>query len=300
MMPPTCSENNIAQKTAVVVTTYNPEMLDFGKNLASYAAQVGSVIVCDNSDGSHAKEDIQRLVGTMPNAQLLCFNENLGIAEAQNRGIRLAAAQGATYFIEMDQDSSLPGDYVERIIRSYQYLIDAGHAVGGVGPVAVSAKDGAYYHGVKEPQGLMKVEKTLSSGFFFSLEAFKAVGDKDSDLFIDYVDWDWCWRSNVKGLGIFVDTELAMQHMLGEGHRKILFFSVGMPAPIRHYYQYRNGLYMLTRRHVPLRWKFERAVILILKLPVYMFFSERGKARRAYIVKAFRDVMSGKKGRLVD
>jgi len=39
---------------------------------------------------------------------------------------------------------------------------------------------------------------------------------------------------------------------------------------------------------------------LMLKLPVYMFFSERGKARRAYIVKAFRDVMSGKKGRLVD
>lgn len=300
MIPPKFTENNIALQTAIVVTTYNPEMLSFSENLACYAAQAGSVVVCDNSDVSSVKEEIERLLDTIPNAILLCFNENLGIAEAQNRGIKLAASQGAAYFIEMDQDSSLPADYVERIIRSYQYLIDAGHAVGGVGPVAVSAKDGAYYHGVKEPKGLMRVEKTLSSGFFFSLEAFKAVGDKDSDLFIDYVDWDWCWRSNVKGLGVFVDTELTMQHMLGEGHRKILFFSVGMPAPIRHYYQYRNGLYMLTRRHVPLRWKFERAVILLLKLPVYMFFSERGKARRAYIVKAFKDVASGKKGRLAD
>ena len=123
MISPKFSENNIAQKTAIVVTTYNPEMLDFSKNLASYAAQVGSVIVCDNSDASSAKEDIKRLLETIPNAALLCFNENLGIAEAQNRGIRLAASLGATYFIEMDQDSSLPGDYVERIIRSYQYLI---------------------------------------------------------------------------------------------------------------------------------------------------------------------------------
>lgn len=291
---------SFAAETALIVTVYNPDLNELELNLRSYIDQVNHVIVCDNSDNSIISLEIQCLLGSFPKAQLLCFNENLGIAEAQNRGIKLAASQGATYFIEMDQDSSLPANYVERIIRSYQYLIDAGHAVGGVGPVAVSAKDGAYYHGVKEPKGLMKVEKTLSSGFFFSLEAFDAVGDKDSDLFIDYVDWDWCWRSNVKGLGVFVDTELTMQHMLGEGHRKILFFSVGMPAPIRHYYQYRNGLYMLTRRHVPLRWKFERAVILLLKLPVYMFFSERGKARRAYIVKAFKDVVSGKKGRLAD
>lgn len=291
---------SFAANTALIVTVYNPNLNELELNLRSYIDQVNHVIVCDNSDNAVMGLEIQCLLGSFPNVQLLCFNENLGIAEAQNRGIKLAASKGATYFIEMDQDSSLPADYVERIIRSYQYLIDAGYAVGGVGPVAVSAKDGAYYHGVKEPKGLMRVEKTLSSGFFFSFEAFKAVGDKDSDLFIDYVDWDWCWRSNAKGLGIFVDTELTMQHMLGEGHRKILFFSVGMPAPIRHYYQYRNGLYMLTRRHVPLRWKLERAVILLLKLPLYMFFSERGKTRRAYIVKAFRDVASGKKGRLDD
>lgn len=79
-----------------------------------------------------------------------------------------------------------------------------------MGPVAVSAKDGAHYHGVKEPQGLMKVEKTLLQVFSFAWRYLK-VGDKDSDLFIDYADWDWCWRSNVVA-GIFVDTELAMAH----------------------------------------------------------------------------------------
>ncbi|TWR94138.1 glycosyltransferase family 2 protein [Pseudomonas saxonica] len=294
------SPKDVAKYTAVIVTTYNPDVVEFKKNLESYCTEVASVIVCDNSDKDDLKQELDKLLTVFPNVQLLCFNQNLGIAEAQNRGIELAASQGAKYFVEMDQDSSLPVDYIVRIIRSYQYLIKAGHSVGGVGPVAASALDGAYYHSRKQSCGLIKVEKTLSSGFFFSLEAYQRVGGKDSDLFIDYVDWDWCWRSNALGMNIFVDTELVMQHMLGEGHKKILFFSVGMPAPIRHYYQYRNGLYMLANKYAPFRWKLERVVILLLKLPVYMFFSGSGKSRRSYIAKAIKDAISGKKGRLVD
>jgi rhamnosyltransferase len=38
----------------------------------------------------------------------------------------------------------------------------------------------------------------LSSGFFYSREVIEKIGLKNEDLFIDLVDWEWCWRARSK------------------------------------------------------------------------------------------------------
>lgn len=286
-----------APEVSVIVTAYNPELRSFGKNLSSYVNQVAQVVICDNSDNASVQQQVRDEVLKFANAVYLPMGGNIGIAAAQNRGVDYAIAHGYEYFIEIDQDSSLPQGYVEKIAQSHARLVQDGERVAGIGPIAVRA-DGFVYDGHGKTTQVVVVDKTLSSGFFFSRKAYEEVGPKDEALFIDYVDWEWCWRARYRGMKVYVDPGSAITHMLGNGHRKILGFQVGLPAPIRHYYQYRNGFYMLKRRYVPLSWRMKRLVIMLAKMPLYAFWVGDGQARRKYIWKALSDVIAGKDGKL--
>ena len=288
---------NSKQNTSIVVTTYNPEVESLEKNLISYASQAGVVLICDNSDILSIQRSIENLITKFVNVTLLSMNGNQGIAIAQNHGIKYAIDKGFEYFIEVDQDSSFPPDYVAKISDSYFNLIGNGESVAGLGPLAVRA-DGFVYNGNKELAHIICVDKTLSSGFFFPKSSFQIVGPKDESLFIDYVDWEWCWRSKSYGLNVFIDTNLRIEHMLGSGHIKTLNFYVGLPAPIRHYYQFRNAFYLFFRGYIPVAWRIKRVFINIIKLPIYSFFVGDSKLRRKYIFKAFKDVVAKKTGKI--
>ncbi|MGS0742065.1 glycosyltransferase [Glaciimonas sp. GG7] len=287
----------LIRKVAIIVTAYNPEINSFRRNIESYAHQVGLVLVCDNSDILEKKKEIESFVDIFGNFFILPMNGNKGIAAAQNYGLDYAINNGYEYFIEIDQDSTLPTDYVEKIIKSYLKLIADNVAVAGIGPLAIR-DDGYIYDGHKKQNNVIRVDKTLSSGFFFPKSSFEIVGPKDESLFIDYVDWEWCWRSKKFGLDVFVDTNLEIQHMLGSGHKKFLFLNVGLPAPIRNYYQYRNSFYLFFRRYIPLSWRIKRVVVNIVKLPIYCFFVGDGRLRRIYIYKAFKDVFKNASGKI--
>ena len=285
------------QSTSIIVTTYNPDLESLNRNLTSYAYQVGLVLICDNSDDLIIQQTIKALAIKFANVTCLSMDGNQGIAFAQNHGIQYAIEKGCEYFLEVDQDSSFPPDYVVKVIDSYFKLIANGESVAGLGPLAVRA-DGYIYDGYKNLAHIVRVDKTLSSGFFFPRSSFEVVGPKDESLFIDYVDWEWCWRSKGYGLNVFVDTNLRIVHMLGSGHKKIFCFDVGLPAPIRHYYQFRNSIYLFFRSYIPIGWRIKRVFVNLFKLPIYSFLVGEGKLRRKYICMAFKDAASKKTGKI--
>nr|WP_312971298.1 glycosyltransferase [Pseudomonas sp.] len=281
--------SSMSEATAVILTTYNPDILLLKENLESYVCQVGGVVVCDNTDNKDFSFQIKELCLTYGNTVYISMEGNKGIAFAQNKGVEMAISLGYDYFIEVDQDSKLCEDFVSKIIKTYLLLTSNNLSVAGVGPVAVSKEQGFVYHGYKCDSGIQMVDKTLSSGFFFSKQAYQLVGTKDESLFIDLVDWDWCWRARGKSLNVVVDTSIKIEHMLGSGHNSIFGCRVGMPAPIRLYYQYRNSIYMLSKAHVPLKWKLSRIGVLVLKVPYYLFFANKRLERMRFI---FNGVLS--------
>ncbi|UPQ81326.1 glycosyltransferase [Pseudomonas knackmussii] len=282
----TCS---VSEATAIILTTYNPCFAALKDNLESYICQVGRVVLCDNSDNEAAASQIEAVCSGYESAIYLSMGGNKGIAAAQNAGIELAISLGYQYFIEIDQDSKLGEGYVSGIVETYLLLASNGLPIAGVGPIAVSKEQDFVYHGYKHDSGIHFSDKTLSSGFFFSKCAYQLVGGKDEGLFIDLVDWDWCWRARSKFLYVAVDTSVRIEHMMGDGHKKILGYKVGLPAPIRLYYQYRNSLYLLSKPHVPFGWKVKRVIILAVKIPYYYFCTDRRAERVSYI---FRGVLS--------
>lgn len=291
--------NSIAEATAIILTTYNPCSSSLKENLGSYVFQVGRIIVCDNTDNEAIALQVKQACSDYGNVIYLSMEGNRGIAYAQNKGIEFAISLGCNYFIEMDQDSKLGESFVSDITKTYSLLISNNLSIAGVGPVAVSKEQGFIYHGYEWDSGVYMVDKTLSSGFFFSKHAYRLVGGKDELLFIDLVDWDWCWRARSKSLNVVVDTSIKIEHMLGDGHKDVLGFKVGLPAPVRLYYQYRNSIYMLSKTHVPFVWKLKRVGILILKVPYYLIFANRRLERLGYIfdglISAFKKNMGALK-----
>lgn len=282
----------------IVLTTYNPEPNVLLENLQSYAGQVKFVVITDNSDSTSKRFEVLQVAGRFDNVVVNAMLTNAGIATAQNVGIQKAKDLGGDFVIEMDQDSMLPPGYVDDLVCRHSELTAKGVRVGGIGPLAVRKGSDEVYDGISRSGDVIEVEYTLSSGFLMRFDAIDAVGLKNEDLFIDFVDWEWCWRSRERGYRIFIDTTLEISHMLGDGHKRILGQSIGMPSPIRHYYQFRNFIYLLGKPFVPGRWKFKYSVIMLAKLCLIPLCFDRKMKRLSFAVTGIKDAIRGAWGKI--
>jgi rhamnosyltransferase len=64
-----------------------------------------------------------------------------------------------------------------------------------------------------------------------------------------------------------------------------------VPAPYRHYFQFRDTLRLLTFRHVPLYSKVRLGALLPPKFLVYPFILDRGVERVGWMLKGIRDFL---------
>ncbi|MCT7537431.1 glycosyltransferase family 2 protein [Aliarcobacter butzleri] len=282
----------------IIVVAYNPNVDELKNNIDTYYEQSDFVILVDNSTSIEISTSVIDTFKAYNNMYIITLGNNYGIAYAQNIGIKYAIEKGYRYFIEMDQDSKLPEKYVDHIYNSYVELQKISNKIAGIGPIAFNKKDNSQYHSRNSNSEIIEVDKTLSSGFFCSLEAINIVGFKNEDLFIDLVDWEWCWRAKGLGYKTYVDTTLKLPHMLGEGHKNFLFFKLGIPAPIRHYYQYRNALLLNKMNHVPIKWKIKRILIHLFKPIFFLCFYDKRIERIKYIIKGVKDGILGRSGKI--
>lgn len=289
----------MTDKVAIIAVTFNPDINDLTHNIFSYVNQTTLIIIVDNSTDIIVQNMITEEFKKYENIIVLTLGNNYGIAKAQNIGFQYAIDNGYDYFIEMDEDSQLPNYYVENIYNSYLDIISLDKSVAGIGPIAVNKKDNSSYHDRDTSDKIIEVEKTLSSGFFTSRKALEKIGFKDENLFIDLVDWEWCWRAKSKGYKVFVDTQLKIPHLLGDGHKNFYFFKIGIPSPVRHYYQYRNSLLLLSKPYVPFQWKIKRLLIHSIKPLFFIIFYDKKLKRLKYIFKGIQDAISKKSGKII-
>lgn len=274
---------NIIDQTCALVITYNPEINQFLKNLDIISKEFKKVFIIDNSTNeiildSHLK--------TYLKLSYIKIGRNIGIAEAQNIGIKEAKVAGFAYICEFDQDTLIPEGFAHSIINSYFFIrknIDEN--IIGVSP-SINAHNS---HSMP-----IKVSYTLSSGFFYSIETIDLIGYKQSDLFIDLVDWLWCMKATHQGKTIYQLPYLKLKHSLGEGRLTFL----GIPKPFRHYYAFRNYIYTIKLDYVPLSWKLKYFLINLSKIIIYPFIMDNGFLRLKFMLKGIFDGLRGKMGEI--
>lgn len=263
-----------------IVVLYNPNLERFQESLLQVAKQVDKVILIDNSFQRIAPTFFQS-VGEMVSEKIeyVFNNSNWGVAKAQNFGLKWACSRQADFVIIFDQDSRPDDGMVDQLVADYCTLVKNGHRISAIGPNPINQETDKQYRprlrsrkcfvGLPE---VLNVSEIISSGSLIPVSVIPLVGYMDENLFIDGVDHEWCWRAGRIGYTCAISTRTKLQHMLGEGDRKIFGIRVAISSPVRVYYQYRNYFYLARKSYVPNYWKINNAIKYLIKFFYYPIF----------------------------
>lgn len=276
---------SLAPRVAAIYTTYHPDD-GFRERIRHVVEHCALTIVVDNTPGGHVftADQTDGLI-------LLQDGANKGLGAALNAGLDEALRHGCDAVVLFDQDSSPGPDFIESLIRG---LVVAGpRAI--VGPLLVDdAETRIDIPAEPSPQGapaLDEVTCIATSGMCFWLEALKPTDRFTEDFFLDFVDFDWCWRLRKQGWRVCRLRSLPMPHRLGLAQRRFLGLTYHVPAPFRHYFQFRDTLKLATRRYVPLYSRLRLTAILLPKLIIYPFLLDRGLERFHWMLRGIRDAV---------
>jgi rhamnosyltransferase len=225
-------------KVAAVVVLYNPE-LNVLSNINSYLEQVDKLFVVDNSD--KINESVPEKISLLQKTEYISNKTNLGIAAALNIGAKKAVDEGYDYLLTMDQDSKAAPSMVSTIRECFS--IDPKIAV--VSPVLYQPEGRNINY--KSVRPCKQVFTAWTSGNLLDLNMFKLSGGFNEDLFIDYVDHEFCLRLNKMGYKIYVCNKTQLIHNLGKIEEINLLFRKVYPtnhSAIRLYYRTRNRFYV--------------------------------------------------------
>jgi rhamnosyltransferase len=221
--------------------------------------QADEVIVIDNSSDEEARQRIKEL-SSRQRVSLVLNEGNEGLGRALNQGMRHSAERGYIWTLLLDDDSVLSDGMIAEMMRSYHNCsADAREAVAAIVPAVYDKDMNEYIPSVVTTKTLNRKLDSLSgdafvhfhitSGTLLKNEIIKKVGLMNERLFIDYIDFDYCFRILEQGYKILLSGNAVLYHALGRG-RELLGFQFREHTPLRVYYQSRNRLYTM--------WKYGR------------------------------------------
>lgn len=257
--------NNIG----VVIVTFNPDV----KLLTSKLTRLGNnitIAIVDNTQ-DETISIVQNNVIYIP------LHENTGIANAQNEGVRHLLKHSCSHIVFFDQDSDFSEDYVIQMVYEYNRIEAMYTNLFCLGPRVINKSSGEEYRSVihtenKADNGFIQKREIISSGSCVSVAKLKQVGLMATALFIDYVDFELCWRAEAQGYVCGITVRITLQHKVG--YRELHFpkgYNVIISAPFRYFYQYRNYLWLLNKSYVPLTWKTNTGGKLLLRILYFPF-----------------------------
>jgi rhamnosyltransferase len=230
---------------AAVVVTYHPGSVVL-ENMRRLSEQIDQIFVVDNYSAG-ASAQVVEAVEKLPGIKVIRNASNLGIASGLNIGIREALKTGVDWIANFDQDSAITADYFKNLLHAYELCPEA-KCVGMVVPLGWSAPIAKVMR-IGAPVWSF-VMGANTSGSLIKSEVIRKVGLYDDELFIDFVDMDYCLRMKKHGFKVLKAMQVVLHHELGSKQtRKVLGVKISFRdhTAWRYYYMMRNRLLMYRR-----------------------------------------------------
>ena len=256
-------------KVGVVIVVFHPNALELQNKLKHLGADV-IIAVVDNTP-------VKEISIAQSNVTYIPLHENTGIANAQNQGIGSLMERGCSHIVFFDQDSDFTEDFVRSMVSEYIRISAIRPNLFLLGPRVLNKTSGEQYRSVVHTEaaadcGFVLKREIISSGSCVSVDRLREVGKMDARLFIDYVDFEHCWRANDKGFVCGVTDNVVLPHKVGSRElRSPRGYRVIISAPFRYYYQYRNWLWLCRRSYVPRQWKLNTGVKFMARILYFPF-----------------------------
>lgn len=291
----------------VVTVTYQPDFEKLARQCDALDPELSWVLVDNGSSAGHVAF-IEQLIVRRGNARLLRNETNTGLAAALNQGV---AALGSDFVLLLDQDSEPLGGAIKALVEGYLQLDAAGCGVACVGPELLDESTGGS-HGFHQMKRGLWVRKYPSpgetapvpcanlngSGTLVRVSYFREMSGLTESLFIDHVDTDWAFRVLHQGSQLYGIPGARFVHSMGE--EGIRFWVLGWHvwprrSPARHYYLFRNTVFLLKARYVPRVWKFWAVIKMLLTIAVY---AACDRSRFEHLRKMCKGICHGLSGQM--
>lgn len=214
------------------------------------------------------------------------LHNNLGIGYAQNIGIKYAINHGFNYIVFFDQDSDVLNLRIDKIISDFEELRTIDNQTIAMGLLPVNQENNRIYKNTAlfSPQGFARVEGLISSSTVVFVDSLMKVGVMDESLFIDLVDFDWCWRATQAGFHLYITNRQILNHSVGSTAFMIGGVQFVKSAPLRYFYRYRNTLWLCRKKYVPNKWKWKNLLKIPFEMIIILIYNVY-KGKRVIILK---------------
>ena len=251
-------------KILCVIVIYEPNYKILKKNIQILKNQVNKILLVNNG----------KKIANIESSKIeqIYFNANLGIATAQNIGVDYAEKHRFDFCMFSDQDTYFQKNYISEAQKIYKKfypknkifalcpnLFDRNKKKlsGFTGRRGFFKKN--YNYEIKNlsesAPNFIKITEAMSSGMIINLKILKKICYYREDFFLDWIDFEICWRAVKNGYYILGLPKIIGSHFLGKYNIKILGNIYHVHEVFRIYYIIRNGIYISFYNKIFTLWK---------------------------------------------
>ena len=178
-----------------------------------------TILIYDNTPGGQD-------AGMLPSGVLYKPDTtNAGLAAAYNYALKVANEKGYSWLLTLDQDTTLPADFMRKLIDTIK-LASPLETVAAIVPIVSSdgriispcipSRNWTVMKNV--PKGFSGVSPemvyAINSAVSMRVSALMRLGGYDSRFFADFSDYVMFWRIHQSGLQVFVAGDITVEHEL--------------------------------------------------------------------------------------
>jgi rhamnosyltransferase len=298
------------ENTCAVIVTYNigKQMID---NIKTFINQVHMVYIIDNNSDDDTIEALRLLKSSYSNVSIIFNKDNQGLAAAQNIGIRLAMKDGYEWIIFLDHDSRPHKSMVSNMFSLYNSLSeDKKQCIAIIAPRIIDINTQKEYSFLLNSPFFFKrqycvapyiknIVSVMNSGSLIRTDVFTKLGLFEEQLFIDYVDYDFCLNIISNHLSIIAVYDAILYHELGKRKNyNLLKISISptFHSHLRRYYIYRNRIYTWKKYYYIHCFLIFDILAACYDLFRILFFENDKSIKLLYIYRGIRDSLHNKFG----
>lgn len=285
---------NLDLNICSVVVMFKPKN-NFLNYLKQQTKNFKMVIIVNNSP------EISTELFQLERVKIINNSKNLGLAAALNIGVNKAIASGYELVALFDQDTFINDDFSKQMLLNYSLLKDY-KDIALFAPMYFDLNtreenkhiNFKYLNLIRTKADKSKLyhfpDYVITSGSIITTTAFRKIGPFNNELFIDFIDIEWCLRARKKMFKIIAFNNIVINHHLGDYCKKLFNKSYPIHSPTRMYYYFRNSIYLYKKNYIPLNWKIIDMSRLVLRVIFYLIFV---KNRKNYFKKILKGIYHG-------
>ena len=290
------------QSIIPIIITYKFDINSIKHSLDAIQNNFSNIIIVNNSP-EISLESFQSSHVTIINN-----SDNIGLASALNAGILEAKKQGAEMVALFDQDTLLPSDFSQNMLKhinAYQGEKPAlfspvffNHVTDDYGSIINFKPFRLIRSKPDKEKSITHPQYVITSGSFIPISVLDDVGLMRAELFIDFVDIEWGLRARAKGYEIISFPQVEIVHYLGDSSVSFMGTNYPIHSPLRMYYYFRNAMYLYRMRGIDWNWRLVDSTRNLFRFLFYMLFVKNRFTYFKYIIKGYYHGLIKKMGKL--